>query len=89
MNIQQTIDFLENLKNISEKKCEKKLYTLFSEILRSIDSLKLTEDMSKKISEKLTELEIDSIQEKQYKYIKKQYIAFTQYLETEHKLIEK
>lgn len=89
MNIKETIEFLENLKNNSEKKYELNLYRLFSELLISLEWLKLPEDKIKNISKKLVELNVDSIQEKQYKYIKKQYIAFTQYLENEHKLIEK
>jgi hypothetical protein len=89
MNIKETIEFLENLKNNSEKKSEINLYKLFWDILISIEWLKLSEEKIKNISSKLEELNIDSIQEKQYKYIKKQYIAFTQYLENEHKLIEK
>ncbi len=89
MNIQQTIDFLENLKNISEKKSEINLYKLFSELLRSLENLQLSDEKIERISQKLEELHIDSPQENQYRYIKKQYIAFTQYLETQHKLIEK
>lgn len=89
MNIKQTIDFLENLQNISEKKCEKKLYNLFSEILNSLDTLDLPENTYKSITEKLKELKIDSVQEKQYKYIKRQYSLFTTYLENEYKLVEK
>ena len=89
MNIKKTIEFLENLKNNSEKKSEINLYKLFSELLMNLESLELWEEKLKNIAKKLAELNIDSIQEKQYKYIKKQYIAFTQYLETKHKLIEK
>lgn len=89
MNIKETIEFLENLKNNSEKKYELNLYRLFSELLISLEWLQLSEDKIKNISKKIEELHIDSIQEKQYKYIKKQYISFTQYLENEHKLIEK
>lgn len=89
MNIKQTIEFLENLKSNSEKRSEINLYKLFVDLLLSIEWLELSEDKIKNITNKLEELNIDAIQEKQYKYIKKQYIAFTQYLETEHKLIEK
>jgi hypothetical protein len=89
MNIKQTIDFLDNLKNISEKKSEINLYNLFSETLQSLEKLELSDDKLVIISKKLEDLNIDSIQEKQYKYIKKQYIILTAYLEKEHKLVEK
>jgi hypothetical protein len=89
MNIKQTINFLENLKNIAEKKSEINLYNLFSETLQSLEKLELSEDKLVIISKKLEDLNIDSIQEKQYKYIKKQYITLTAYLEKEHKLVEK
>jgi hypothetical protein len=89
MNIKQTIDFLENLKNIAEKKSEINLYNLFSETLQSLEKLELSDDKLVVISKKLEDLNIDSIQEKQYKYIKKQYITLTAYLEKEHKLVEK
>ena len=70
MTIKETINYIEGLKNDTEKKSEKTFYNTFNNILLSLDSKNLSEEKITLIENKLEKLDLMSNQEKKVKYLK-------------------
>ena len=71
MKITEVIEYLENLIEKSDKKSEINFYQRFIQILKSLQNLDLPKDKINLIENKLEELDLQSIQEKQLRYLKK------------------
>jgi hypothetical protein len=88
MKIQETIEFLTNLIEKTNKKWEINFYRSFIKMLESLSAKKLSEDKIKWIEIKLEELDLQSIQVKKHRDLKKKFLKLTTYLEVEFKLIQ-
>ncbi|QFR39349.1 hypothetical protein A9Q91_03890 [Candidatus Gracilibacteria bacterium 28_42_T64] len=88
MNINEASSFLENLIKETDKKSEIKFYKNFVNILLSLKNMNITEEQVILIEKKLEELDLTSIEQKKFKYLKGRFLKFTIYLEKEFSFVQ-
>lgn len=88
MKIKDTINFIQDLNNNTQKKSEKNFYNNFTNILSSLEKKDLNKGQIVLIENKLEELDLMSIQDNRIKYLKWKLREFTQFLEKEFSFIE-
>ena len=87
MNINDTSELLSNLSSQTDKKSEKKIYSCFIRILKSLKNRELTEQQVNSIEHKLDSLDLSAHTGNRKKYIKRKLNEFTTYLNNEFSFI--
>lgn len=87
MTLNNTITFFEDLMTKTDKKSEKKIYTLFIFILKDLISKELSEKQYHSIEIELDRLELKSTQEHKKSYFRKKLNVFKRYLQTDFSFV--